>query len=431
MGDFNAVISEAGYRDAFKLEDIRIYLESGGILLIYGPSGSGKTTLLRCLTRTIERARGYFRGRVEINGEDIYSLPLSYVYKKISYIPQEPWYGLLGYTVDVEIEIALSQAGVDAKGLVYRGLEVERLLPKLTYNLSAGEVQRVLWLEALGKGSEALVLDEPMVYLDYAGKSEVRKYVEKALSEGRIVIVVDHDPSAWEGLDPDILVLQNGRALYQGKTRDLPPFKNEEGPGAGRARGSVMAEGEGIWFKYPGDDYILRGISFVIYSGVITGFIGRNGSGKTTLLKIVGGILRPTKGKLARRGKFIYIPENTITYFTKPLPAEELLYSASRAPGKNVEDVIDMFNLRDILNRPLARLSSGERRRLAIASAYLAGYDGYLVDEPTGGLDTSNAAKVIEALEELASNGKAVVIASHDERLLKRIDEKVFLGGVI
>lgn len=429
MGDLRAVISEAGYPEGFKLNDIRISLRGGDILLVYGPSGSGKTTLLRCLTRTIERARGYFRGKVEISGEDIYALPLHRVYKKISYIPQEPWYGLLGYTVEVEIAIALLQAGVNPREAALDALDIRRLLPKLTYNLSAGEAQRVLWLEAIEKGSEVLVLDEPMVYLDSAGKAEVRKYVEEALSEERIVVVVDHDPSAWEGLEPLVLYIQGGRVRYYGKARDLPAANEDIAPNANRTRGGAAAEGEDIWFRYPGDDYVIRGISFTIYSGLITGVVGRNGSGKTTLLKIISGILRPTKGRLARRGRFVYIPENTIAYFTKPTPLEELLYSASRVAGKDAEDVIDMFNLRDALNKPLARLSSGERRRLAIASAYLAGYDGYLVDEPTGGLDASNAAKVMGALEELASEGKAVVIASHDERVLRRIDERIQLGG--
>jgi len=100
-----------------------------------------------------------------------------------------------------------------------------------------------------------------------------------------------------------------------------------------------------------------------------------------------------------------------------PTPREELLASA-RGDENKVLEVAEIFGLKEILDRPLARLSSGERRRTAIASAYLAGYDGYFIDEPTGGLDSESASKVVSALQLLVDEGKSVVIATHDPRIL-------------
>jgi energy-coupling factor transport system ATP-binding protein len=112
----------------------------------------------------------------------------------------------------------------------------------------------------------------------------------------------------------------------------------------------------------------------------------------------------------------IYIPENPLLYFTMPTPREELLM-ASRGDENKALDVAELFNIKYILDTPLAKLSSGERRRLAIASAYLMNFDCYFIDEATGGLDNESAASVLNALQLLVERGKAVVIASHDPRI--------------
>jgi energy-coupling factor transport system ATP-binding protein len=270
-----------------------------------------------------------------------------------------------------------------------------------------------------------LVLDEPLVYLDEISRSHVRDIVERALGEGVSTILVDHNPFFWEKLEPRLIVLENGRVAYSGKwSREL--LEKHTGKftvtkSTNRASRGVYAELRNVWYRYPGGDYVLVDVNMTIQRGVITAITGPNGSGKTTLLKIASGVLKPSRGSIVRRGASIYIPENPLLYFTMPTPREELLLAA-RGEEHRVLDIAEYFNIKHTLDQPIARLSSGERRRVALASAYLYEFSGYFIDEPTGGLDHDSARLVLDLLEDIAEDGKAVVIATHDERATKRAD---------
>ncbi len=415
-------IKRCGYRDGFELKNISFRIGEGDLLLITGPSGSGKTTLIRAITGTIEASGGYIEGRITIGGREISSLNPSEVYRVISYIPQEPWYAIIGHSIRAEICYSLSLAGRICTSEDFAPLSFTKLIDRLTYTLSAGEAQRLLWLESILLGTKVLVMDEPLVYLDEEARRVVKHYVRLALNKGVAVVLVDHDPLEWKPLVSHLLVLEGGRVKYFGDWRDsvIPVHKL---PSLKKGReGETIVSFKNVWFKYPGGDYVLKGFTTEFEKHVITIITGPNGAGKTTILKLGAGLLNPSKGVVERRGLFTYIPENPLLYFTMPTPREELLASA-RGDENKVLEVAEIFGLKEILDRPLARLSSGERRRTAIASAYLAGYDGYFIDEPTGGLDSESASKVVSALQLLVDEGKSVVIATHDPRILSVSNE--------
>jgi len=425
-----ARIEVAGYRSGFTIRDVNIRVDNGEVLVVTGPSGSGKTTLLRALTCTLDRVEGFVKGSISLNGIDICKLPPQRVYELITYIPQEPWYSIVGYTVRAEHCYVLSLMGVKCHHTILDRLGLSGKYELLTVNLSAGETQRLLWAEVVAKKSPVILLDEPLVYLDEEGRGAVRHIIREAVENKASIVLVDHNPLFWRDLADKLLVLEGGVVKYYGRWVDNIFDGNVYSHPAGEVRraNGVSIEALGVWFKYPGGEFIVKDFSLTVKRGSIVGLIGRNGSGKTTILKLLAGILRPTRGVVRRYGRAIYVPENPLLYFTKPTAREELLYMA-RYRGGSVDDVVELFGLTRVLDRPLAKLSSGERRRLAIASAYLANADIYLVDEPTGGLDDSSAASVIEAILHLASRGKTVVIATHDTRVVRVLDEVVRLGG--
>jgi len=424
-----ASIAECGYTSGFVLRGVEFSLSEGEVLVVTGRSGSGKTTLVRAVTGTISAVGGYIRGAVHLCGRNIAEARPEDIYSCLMYIPQEPWYAIIGYTVHAEICHALAldgrlctRADFAARGLLH-------LANRLAHTLSAGEVQRVLWAELSLRGARVLVLDEPLVYLDEASRTSAKRIVEAALGEGVAVLLVDHNPLFWEDFEPRLLVLEGGGVLYYGEwsRRVVEELTNRApAPRAPRTSRGVYAELRGVWFKYPGGDYVLRGVDLVFEKGVLTAVTGPNGSGKTTLLKVSSGVLKPSRGLVARSGPAIYVPENPLLYFTMPTPREELLLAA-RGDESRVLDAAEYFGVKRVLDKPLARLSSGERRRVALASAYLYDFAGYFVDEPTGGLDYESALLVLEVLEALAESGKAVVIATHDERAVKRADLRVEL----
>lgn len=424
-------ISSCGYRNGFQLQDINFNVDRGEILLIAGRSGSGKTTLVRAITGTLETAGGFIEGKVYLAGRRLEDLSAEEIFRSITYIPQEPWYAFIGHTVYAEIYQLLSLIGVGCTGINVNTLGITKLLNRLTYTLSAGEIQRVLWTESILKESKLMVLDEPIVYLDQEARSEVILLVKKALSRGVGIIIVDHNPDFWGPLQPNLMYLEDGRVSYYGKwsyetlkSRNVSPMR------VSRSNVGTFIQFKNVWFKYPGGDFVLKNLNMTFERGVVTCIMGPNGSGKSTILKLAAGVLKPTRGSITRAGSSIYIPENPLLYFSMPTPREELLVSA-KGDEHRVLDTAERFNISRVLDKPLAKLSSGERRRLAIASAYLAGFEGYFIDEPTGGLDYDTSVTILNCLYDLVEEKKAVVVATHDDRFLNMMDTYVNLrrGG--
>lgn len=424
-----ADISRAGYKGSFSLGPVKVELNRGEVLLITGRSGSGKTTLVRGLLGLLKLdPKGFLEGRILYKDRPLESLAPEQLYSRIAYIPQEPWHGVIAHTVASEFCLSLSQSGRPCDLSRLRDYGLSGIAWSNTYGLSAGEYQRLLWACALERGVELLVMDEPLVYIDTGGRASLSSMIEQLLSSGASVIIVDHEPSRWSHLDPLLLVLEHGRVSYYGAYRDqaLP-----EAPGGFKARlgdvGDRVLDAEDIWYSYPGSKPILRGVSLEVRRGEVVGVTGANGSGKTTLLKVLAGILKPRRGRVRVSGSIAYLPEDPILYFTHPTLRGEL--ESIPNPSMPMDEVVESLGLQELLDRPLARLSSGERRRAALASIILRGADVILLDEPTGGLDSYSIAPLIRALEYLLDMGVGVAIASHDQRIAGVFTRTCRLGG--
>ncbi len=424
-----ARINRAGYH-GFSIENIFFNLEPGEILLVTGRSGSGKTTLLKTLAGLILVSKGFFNGKILLGEKNLYKLSIEERSRHIMYMAQEPWYSIIGYTVETEYCHTLSIHGVSCDTNVLDKYGLYRLRKRITYGLSAGEYQRILWAEILETRPDILLLDEPYTYIDLHTRSLFKEYLVKYLNENGMVIVVDHIPGNWADLEPRLLVLEDGRIKYFGEYRELDaPSISYEKRGYSGSR-ETLVETHGVWYRYLGGNIVLKGVDIEVGRGEVIGVRGVNGAGKTTLLKILAGLYKAWRGSVKRYGSPIYIPENPLLYFSYPTPREEL-YS-STVSRDEVDVLVREFGLENILDRPLALLSSGERRRVALLSAMLSNYDLYLLDEPSGGLDIYSLSKLLDLIDYLRGRGCGVVIAHHDPRLEKVFDrEYVLEGGVL
>ncbi len=423
-------IIKAGYPNGFSISNIKLELGPGQLLVVTGPSGSGKTTLVKTISGLLKLDNGYIDGKISIAGKDPYKEDSRILYGLIGYIPQEPWYGIIGYTVGSEYCLALSQAGVKCLEENLDEYGLGELLDHVTYGLSAGQYQRLLWATSIDRRVKALLIDEPLVYIDKYSKNKFINTVREHLEKGGSAIVVDHEPLAWSSLEPKLMIMSRGVIEYLG------PFKREliPEPGIPVKKASIydetILEARRISYHYPASRFIIRGASLTLHRGEIIGLTGPNGSGKTTLLKILAGLLKPDKGVVVRNGRTLYIPEEPLLYYTHPTPREELENSTS--DKELVREVVELFGIGDLLDEPLAKLSSGERRRVAVASAILRKTDILLLDEPSAGLDPYSLSVLAETLVEASSRGVGIVVATHDPRLMGLFD-KVYVmdGGVL
>ena len=202
-------------------------------------------------------------------------------------------------------------------------------------------------------------------------------------------------------------------------------------------------------------------VSFRVGPGDVLVVLGPNGAGKTTLFRTLIGALRPLSGSVRWSGdpvgtlplrvlarRVAYVPQQPDAAFDFTVAQYAMLGRLGRlgafaGPGPEdrgaVEDAIARLGLESFRDRPLGRMSGGERQMAAIARA-LAQQAGVLIlDEPTGGLDFANQARVLDTLAALASEGLGIVYSTHDPNhalragtaaLLYRADRRCEYGEV-
>jgi len=184
-------------------------------------------------------------------------------------------------------------------------------------------------------------------------------------------------------------------------------------------------------------------VSLHAEAGAYLGLSGHSGSGKTTLLNLISGLERPTAGSInvdglnlqntsdgrlaAFRNKsigFVFQSfhlndwETSLENVALPL----LLTKASRAEREKLgNDVLNRLGLSDKINSRVDTLSSGQRQRVALARALITKPKILLADEPTANIDTEAETEVMNILDELHGEGMAIIIVSHDPKVLARV----------
>lgn len=189
---------------------------------------------------------------------------------------------------------------------------------------------------------------------------------------------------------------------------------------------------------------VLKDINLQIPKAKFAVLCGPSGSGKTTLLNIIGGIDMPTKGKIIVAGQdltvqdedflsdfrcnnvgFVFQAYNLVSTLTV---AENVAFPMEWAqkPEKEIEkrvgELLKTVGLEHRANHFPSQLSGGEQQRVAFARALANDPELVLADEPTGNLDVKNAQKIIQVLQFLKSQGKTVVVSTHDLQIRELAD---------
>lgn len=188
--------------------------------------------------------------------------------------------------------------------------------------------------------------------------------------------------------------------------------------------------------------HALRGVSLRIAQGEFVAVVGPSGSGKTTLLQIIGCMDRPTSGSVHIGGaETSGLDDRAMTalrrdaigfvfqqFFLLPsLTAAEnvmlpTVFNPRRAQKRDARELLGLVDLEDRMQHRIAELSGGQMQRVAIARALVNRPQILLADEPTGNLDSENAAHIFRLFQELKASGVTVVVVTHNLDLAERAD---------
>ncbi|MFZ3557303.1 ABC transporter ATP-binding protein [Streptomyces sp. BH055] len=352
--------------------------------------------------------------------------------------------------------------------------------------LSGGQQQRVAIGSVLTPHPQVLVLDEPTSALDPAAAEEVLSVLQRLVHDlGTTVLMAEHRlerviqyadqvallPAAGEpltvgapaevmaispvyppvvglgrvaGWDPLPLTVRNARRAAgdlraQLSQKTAPAAIEQRGPGQSPATATPLAATKNLGVRR-GRIEALRHINLTVTTGEVLALMGRNGAGKSTLLTTLVGMIKPTSGTATVGGatphrttprdlirKVGLVPQEPRDLLCADTVATECTAAdkdASAAPGTCRALLTDL--LPGIADDTHPRdLSEGQRLTLALAIVLTAAPPLLLLDEPTRGLDYAAKSRLVAILRNLAAEGHAIVMATHDVELAAELTHRV------
>ena len=470
------------------LADVSLLVEEGELCLVAGPTGVGKSTFLGAINGLVPHfTGGRLAGRVLVDGQDTSVFPPRELAAVVGVVGQDPLAGFVTDTVEEELAYAMEQLAV-APDVMRKRVEetldllgIAELRNRPLRTLSGGQQQRVAIGSVLTAHPRVLVLDEPTSALDPTAAEEVLAAITRLVHDlGTTVVVAEHrmervvqyadrllylpgDGSVRSGPPSEILataeiappIVELGRLAgwsplplsVRDARRVAGPLRSRLQPHhpklsvVGRTL-SVTGQAldvRGVVVRY-GDVLAVRGVDLRVGPGEIVTLMGRNGSGKSSLLWAVQGSGPRTAGKVdvggtdpaslkprAARQRVGLVPQS---------PAD-LLYLDSvdaECAQADTESGATAGTARSLLDRLAPAiageahpgdLSEGQRLALVLAVQLAAAPPVVLLDEPTRGLDYHAKRRFAAILRELASQGHAIVLATHDVEFVATVAHRV------
>ena len=333
------------------LRNIHGQIEDGTFVAVMGHGGAGKSTLCCSLNSLVPRFfRGEYQGRVLIKGEEVARHRVAEMSRRVGLVLQD--FEAQLFSTDVELEMAfgpenhcLPREEIGrriGRYLSFTGLE--NLRNREPSSLSGGQKQRLAIGSVLALEPKVLVMDEPTTDLDPLGREEVLSVGKSIQEEGRVLLIVDHEPETAVTAD-QVWLIRDGQLVSTGSPSEilvdvaamescgikaLPTvelFHSLNWPGtpltveaaieiiqkhhlarrfeprvktasSGYVRGFPILRAEELRYIYPTHRVeALREIDLNIYEGEFIAILGQNGSGKTTLAKHFNGLLKPSSGR--------------------------------------------------------------------------------------------------------------------------------------
>jgi cell division transport system ATP-binding protein len=211
---------------------------------------------------------------------------------------------------------------------------------------------------------------------------------------------------------------------------------------------------ESIGLRYGNGPEVLRDVSFSLAAGDFAFLTGASGAGKTSLLRLLFMALKPTRGRIHMFGEDVVnsprkslpalrrklgvvfqdfrLLDHLSTFDNVALPLRIIGQKPESYAG-DVKALLDWVGLGERMHALPPMLSGGEKQRAAIARAIISKPSILLADEPTGNVDPALARRLLHLFAELNRQGTTVLLATHDEALLKQVKAPVFHleGGIL
>jgi ABC-type sugar transport system ATPase subunit len=452
------------YPGVTALDNVSLEFQRGEIHALMGENGAGKSTLIKI----ISGAEMLDSGAIEINGqvyERMYTrlsrdLGVSIIYQELMMVPE------LSVAENIFLGSPVGKIGImDHSAMRHKSSEIFtslglRIDPKIKVKtLSVAYQQMVEIARALSKNAKILIMDEPSAALTKEEVEVMLELVIRLKKNGVTILYISHRLDEVLRIADRISVLRDGRLITTLKTEQTSREEliqcmvgrslGETFPNRHVVPGNVVMEirnftGNGV-----------RNISFKVRSGEILGVGGLIGAGRTELAQLIFGAAPKINGELLLRGEKVdiksprdavkcgiaLIPEdrkqhglllNTSILENIGLPLLQKLSRALFVQYRLINDLsVQQKNNLGIKTPSMAQatknLSGGNQQKVVLAKWLAAQCDYLIFDEPTRGIDVGAKQEIYKLLNQLASEGKCIIMISSEMEELIGISDRIIV----
>ena len=471
MGEERPVLLEArgvskGFPGVKALDDMQLELRAGEVLAVVGENGAGKSTLMKLLSGIYEADAGEFF----LGGEPYEpSSPKHALELGISIIHQE--FNLMpDLTVAQNIFIGREPRGTgfllderrlnaDAQALIER-LHLPLAPKQLVGNLTVAKQQMVEIAKALSHDAKLLIMDEPTAALTDAEVEVLHGLIRRFVQPDTGVIYISHRLEELKRIADRITVIRDGHYVGTREAaqtsmdevismmvgRELARDAQPVGVDAGR---DVLLEVSGLSTKE-----LLKDVAFELREGEILGFAGLMGAGRTEVARALVGADKATGGTVTLRGREVTIhnpadaAKHRIGYLSEDRKQFGLLveqevnaniglsalrerfqtwgFVKDRAMRRTSEEYVKTLSIKTpSVAQTVKNLSGGNQQKVVLAKWLVKDCDILIFDEPTRGIDVGAKEEIYRLLNELAEQGKSLIMISSDLAEILRMSHRI------
>ncbi|WP_308190388.1 sugar ABC transporter ATP-binding protein [Pseudonocardia sp. TRM90224] len=457
-----------GFPGVQALAGMHIELRRGEVLAVVGENGAGKSTLMKLLTGIHQPDEGEFflDGRpLQVNGpRDALAQGLSIIHQEFNLMPDLT----VAQNIFIGREPRVLGGFLSDNALTARARElIDRLhLPlepgEIVGNLTVARQQMVEIAKALSYDAKVLIMDEPTAALNDAEVEVLHDLIRRFRSPETGVIYISHRMDELKRIADRITVIRDGRYVdtldADGTTvRDVVVrmVGREIAAGAGpegvRDDRPAVLSVRGLTTKT-----LLRDVSFELREGEILGVAGLMGAGRTEVARAIVGADPVVSGEVALRGKPVHITNPAeaarlgIGYLSEDRKHLGLLLEQDVTANVALSSVRDLFQSWGFVRRGAMRakatemvgalgirtpsvdqtvkhLSGGNQQKVVLAKWLVKDCDVLIVDEPTRGIDVGAKEEIYRLLNELAAQGKSIVMISSELPEVLRMSHRVIV----
>jgi len=378
---------------------------------------------------------------------------------------QNPGSQLFHLRVEDEIAFGPRNLGFDEEqvrertGWALEATGIQDLRDRRPSELSGGQKQCVAIASVLAMHPKILVLDEPTASLDLPNTFKVLETLNVLRDHyGITILMIEHRVAAAMQRVDRVILMDAGRIVVDGTPEDvfadrqrrddlglrrpaehpMTPWKGLIQPNGKRDESQQpLLSLEGIFAGYNGKN-VLEDISLSIYPGDFMALVGANGVGKSTLALVAAGLLKPRQGKVKFGGGKkpqpgldvgLLFQDAANQLFTDAV-GDEVAFGPNNYgcfQKENHLQILHEADLFDLIQRRPSDLSVGQQQRTALASCLSLHPQLVILDEPTLGQDWKHLQKMMDYLQKLNRDGTAVLLISHDYKLVHRYANRMVL----